>query len=186
MTAVSVTVPEWHVVVKGLFAIHTGNGKGKTTAALGLAFRALGHGHRVSIIQFIKGNRRTGEHKLAEQFPGLLDLRVTGRGFTWKSDDMEKDAALAKQAWELAKSVMQDGSYQLVVLDELTYLIKYGMVAEKEVLKAISDRPAQMHVVVTGRYATDLLIASADLVTEMKEIKHPYRAGVKAQKGFDF
>ncbi|MFV0438192.1 MAG: cob(I)yrinic acid a,c-diamide adenosyltransferase [Desulfopila sp.] len=173
-------------MTKGLFAIHTGKGKGKTTAALGMVFRALGHGHKVAIIQFIKGNNRTGEYQLAKHFPHLLEMHVTGRGFTWKSDDINKDSQLAREAWGLARSIIDDSSYRLVVLDELTYLIKYGMVSEEEVLTVIEQRPASMHVIVTGRDASDRLIDSADLVTEMVERKHPLRAGIKAQKGFDF
>lgn len=186
MTKVSVMALGKHVVNKGLFAIHTGNGKGKTTAALGLAFRALGYGHRVSIVQFIKGGWRCGEHKLAETFPDLLDLHVTGQGFTWKSLNPDKDIALAREAWQLAISIIRLGTSRLVILDELTYLIRYNMVTEDEILEAICDRPPHLHIVVTGRYASDRLIEAADLVTEMKEIKHPFKAGIQAQKGFDF
>jgi len=173
-------------VAKGLFAIHTGNGKGKTTAALGLVFRALGHGHKVSVIQFIKGGWRCGEHTLAEKFPDQLEFHVTGQGFTWKSEDPEKDIALAREAWELAKTIIASGKSHLVVLDELTYLIRYGMVDEEEILRTIENRPDSMHVVVTGRHASERMMAAADLVTEMRDIKHPFREGVPAQKGFDF
>lgn len=179
-------VPGRHVVAKGLFAIHTGNGKGKTTAALGLAFRALGHGHRVTIIQFIKGGWKTGEQKMAKAFPGLLEFHVTGKGFTWKSDDLEHDKALARKAWQFAKEVIASGEVRLVILDELTYLIRYQMVDENEILEAINNRPENVHVVLTGRHASEALIAAADLVTEMRDIKHPYSSGVPAQKGFDF
>ncbi len=171
---------------KGLFAVHTGNGKGKTTAALGLVFRALGHKHRVSIIQFIKGAWRCGEHELALQFPDLLDLHVTGQGFTWKSEDLEKDTMLARKAWQHAIAIIESGKSKLVILDELTYLIRYNMVPEQEILDVISNRPDGIHVVVTGRYASEQLMARADLVTEMKDVKHPYKSGIKAQKGFDF
>lgn len=173
-------------VAKGLFAVHTGNGKGKTTAALGLMFRALGHGYKVSVIQFIKGSWRCGEHKLAETFPDLLDFHITGQGFTWKSENPEQDVALAQDAWQLAKGIIQSGTSQLVILDELTYLIRYHMVAEEEILEVILNRPNHMHVVITGRYASDRLIDAADLVTEMMAVKHPYQTGVSAQKGFDF
>lgn len=138
------------------------------------------------MVQFIKGSWRCGEHILAEVFPDLLEFHVTGQGFTWKSDNPEKDTALARHAWELAKRIMKEGEARLVVLDELTYLIRYGMVAEEEILAAIQDRPPQMHVVVTGRHASERLMAAADLVTEMQDIKHPYRDGVPAQKGLDF
>ncbi|WP_228723382.1 cob(I)yrinic acid a,c-diamide adenosyltransferase [Desulfosediminicola flagellatus] len=173
-------------MTKGLFAIHTGKGKGKTTAALGLVFRALGHGHKVSVVQFIKGGWRCGEHKLAGKFPELLDLHVTGQGFTWKSEDLSKDTALAREAWQLAVEIIKKGDSRLVILDELTYLIRYNMVPEEEILTAIKSRPEGMHIVLTGRYASDNLIEAADLVTEMQEIKHPYTSGIPAQKGFDF
>lgn len=171
---------------EGLFAVHTGNGKGKTTAALGLVFRALGHGHKVSVIQFIKGGWRSGEHKFAENFPDLLDFHVTGQGFTWKSDNIEQDAALARKAWQLASEIIGAGESRLVILDELTYLIKYNMVAEEEILRVVKNRPSHVHVVITGRSASKGLIEAADLVTEMCAVKHPHASGVKAQKGFDF
>lgn len=173
-------------MAKGLFAVYTGNGKGKTTAAFGLMFRALGYGHKVSVIQFIKGSRRCGEHKLADTFPDLLDFHITGQGFTWKSENPEQDTALARDAWQLAKEIIQSGIPQLVILDELTYLIRYSMVAEEEILEVILNRPDHMHVVITGRYASERLIDAADLVTEMVAVKHPYQSGVPAQKGFDF
>ncbi|SHO45426.1 cob(I)yrinic acid a,c-diamide adenosyltransferase [Desulfopila aestuarii] len=171
---------------KGILAIHTGNGKGKTTAALGLAFRALGHGQKVAIVQFIKGRKSTGENKLADQFPQLLEFHVTGRGFTWNSADPSQDIARAREAWELAQSIITEGTVNLLVLDELTYLVKYKMVAEEEILQALEKRPPHMHVVITGRDASERLIANADLVTEMKDIKHPYRQGISAQQGFDY
>jgi cob(I)alamin adenosyltransferase len=186
MTALSVTEQERLSVTEGIFAIHTGKGKGKTTAALGLVFRALGHGHRVSVIQFIKGAWVSGEHKLATSFSDLLDFHVTGRGFSWKSENFEHDTALARDAWQLASGIIREGKSRLVVLDELTYLIRYNMVAEDDILEVIQTRPAHVHVVVTGRYASDNLIAAADLVTEMQETKHPFKSGVAAQKGFDF
>lgn len=171
---------------KGLLAIHTGNGKGKTTAALGLVFRALGHGYKVSVIQFIKGGWRCGEHKLAERFPDLLDFHVTGKGFTWKSENIEEDTALARSAWELAVQTIQASESRLIVLDELTYLIRYKMVSEDEVLEVLRNRPEKVNIVITGRYASERLIEEADLVTEMKEIKHPFKSGIPARKGFDF
>lgn len=173
-------------MTKGLLAIHTGQGKGKTTAAFGLVFRALGHGHKVTVIQFIKGSYRCGEHKLAERFADLLELHVTGQGFTWKSKDPEQDAAMAIRAWELAKTIIAAGESRLVVLDELTYLVRYSMVSEEEIVRTVAARPEWMHIVITGRHATPGLMAAADLVTEMTDLKHPYRAGIPAQKGFDF
>lgn len=171
---------------KGLVAIFTGNGKGKTTASLGLAFRALGHGQRVCIIQFIKGSWKYGEIEAAKKFAPLLDLHVMGRGFTWKSDDLDKDKAVALEAWEFAKTVIEKNHYSLVILDELTYLAHYDILAEEEILSVLENKPKDLHVVITGRYASQKLINAADLVTEMTEIKHPYNSGVKAQKGFEF
>ncbi len=171
---------------KGLIAVFTGNGKGKTTSSLGLALRALGHGQRVCIIQFIKGSWKYGELESAKQFSTLLDFHVMGRGFTWKSDDIEKDKQLAREAWDYAKSVIEENRYAMVILDELTYLPHYKMLDEQEILSVLEKKPKEQHVVITGRYASDALIELADLVTEMKDIKHPYKNGVKAQKGFEF
>jgi cob(I)alamin adenosyltransferase len=171
---------------KGLLMVFTGNGKGKTTAALGLAFRALGHGKRVSFIQFIKGSWKYGELEAAKRFEGLLDFHVMGRGFTWKSEDLDKDIAAARKGWELAKKVIAENHHQLVVLDELTYLVTYGMLEEQEVIDVLMARDPLLHVVVTGRGAGEGLIAAADLVTEMREIKHPFAQGIKAQKGIEF
>ena len=173
-------------VAQGLLMVFTGNGKGKTTSALGLAFRALGHGFPVSMIQFIKGNWQYGELETAKQFAHLMDLHVMGRGFTWKSDDLEKDKALARDAWKFAKKTINEGRHRLVILDELTYLISYGMIDEKDVLEALNNRPPAMHIAVTGRDASEKLMEAADLVTEMREIKHPYTEGVRAQKGIEF
>lgn len=171
---------------KGLFIIYTGNGKGKTTAALGMAVRALGHGYPVTVIQFIKGNAHCGEHNLAEHFHGLLDFHVMGRGFTWKSDNLDEDIALARSAWALAAKTIAEGKTRLLILDELTYLVRYKMVDEDDILAAIKNRPAAMNIVITGRHASEKMIAAADLVTEMSEIKHPYQQGIPAQKGVDF
>jgi len=171
---------------KNLLIVYTGNGKGKTTAALGLALRFLGHGHRVCFIQFIKGSWKYGELTAAERFAGLLDFHVMGRGFTWKSDDLAKDAAAAREGWSFAKRIIAEGRHRLVVLDELTYLIKYRMLAEEEVLEVLARRGPQMHVVITGRGAGENLIQAADLVTELHEVKHPYRQGVRAQQGIEF
>jgi cob(I)alamin adenosyltransferase len=174
------------VSTRGLIAVFTGNGKGKTTSSLGLAFRALGHGHKVCIIQFIKGSWKYGELEAAKCFSGLLDFHVMGRGFTWKSDDLEKDKEIAREAWEFAKTVIAENNYAMVILDELTYLPHYKIIDEQEILSVLENKPEELHVVVTGRYASDKLIAIADLVTEMRDVKHPYESGVKAQKGFEF
>jgi cob(I)alamin adenosyltransferase len=171
---------------KGLLIVNTGDGKGKTTAALGMAFRAFGHGMRVCVIQFIKGTWKYGELESAKRFEDLLEFQVKGNGFTWKSDDLENDKAVAREAWELAKEKMASGIFRLVVLDELTYLIKFGMVAEEEIVDALQKRPVGLHVVVTGRYASERLVAAADLVTEMRVVKHPLKSGIKAQRGVEF
>lgn len=171
---------------KGLFVIYTGNGKGKTTAALGMAVRALGHGYPVTVIQFIKSNDHCGEHNFFGRFGDLLDFHVMGRGFTWQSDNLEKDIALARSAWDLAAKTIAEGKVRLLILDELTYLVRYNMIDEDQILSAIANRPAEMNIVVTGRYASERMIAAADLVTEMTEIKHPYQQGIPARKGVDF
>ncbi len=171
---------------QGLLLVFTGNGKGKTTAALGLAFRALGHGQRVAVIQFIKGSWKYGELEAAKRFSDQLDFHVMGRGFTWKSDDLEKDIAAAREAWRFACDLIGENRHDLIILDELTYLVTYKMIGEQDLLAGLASRPAGMHVVVTGRGAGPGLVAAADLVTEMVDIKHPYANGVKAQKGIEF
>jgi len=171
---------------KSLLLLFTGNGKGKTTSALGLAFRAMGHGFPVCMIQFIKGSWRYGELETAKLFPTLFELRVMGRGFTWQSEDLDKDVAAAREAWAFAEKTIREGHCRLLILDELTYLLSYGMLDEQAVLTVLASRPENMHIVVTGRAATPGLIAAADLVTEMLDIKHPYAKGVMAQQGIEF
>ncbi len=173
-------------MTKGLLSIFTGNGKGKTTAALGLTFRALGHGQRVCFIQFIKGKWKTGEAELAGKFPDLLDFHTMGDGFTWKSDNPEKDRKLASEAWKFAVDAINGNMYDLIVLDELTYLIHYNMIEENEILTALLQKPPSLHLVITGRYASPGLLDAADLVTEMRLVKHPFSSGVRAQKGFEY
>ena len=171
---------------QGIFSVLTGDGKGKTTSALGHMVRALGHGKKVCVIQFIKGGWPTGEEKFITGLDTNIELHIKGRGFTWKSDDLSKDIAIAKEAWELAKTIIAKNEHDLIILDELTYLIHYGMVDETEILDTISARAKNVHIIVTGRYASENMIEVADLVTEMKVIKHPYQKGIKAQAGFDF
>lgn len=171
---------------KGHLAVFTGNGKGKTTSALGLAFRALGHGHKVCVIQFIKGSWLCGEQILAQSLAPQLDFHVMGKGFTWKSDNLAEDAALARKAWDFAVRTIDENRHQLVILDELTYLVRYEMIPEQEIIEALGRRPDGMHVVVTGRHASQGLIEAADLVTEMGAVKHPYDLGIAAQKGFEY
>jgi cob(I)alamin adenosyltransferase len=171
---------------KGLIIVYTGDGKGKTTAALGLAFRALGHNLPICVIQFIKGTWKYGELTTAKRFEGLLEFHVVGKGFTWKSKDPDADRQAAVNGWTLAKSLIAEGRHHLIVLDEFTYPIKYGMVDETEVLDTLRGKPESLHVLITGRNASPALIEAADLVTEMGEVKHPLKAGIKAQKGIEF
>lgn len=171
---------------KGLLMVYTGYGKGKTTAALGLAFRALGHQLPVCVIQFIKGNWKYGELKSAERFKDLLDFYVAGEGFTWKSEDLDKDRQAAEDGWALTKSMILAGRHHLIILDEFTYAVNYGMVDKDEALTVFQNRPENLHVLVTGRDAPQNLLDIADLVTEMKEVRHPYRKGIKDQKGIEW
>ena len=170
----------------GLLMIFTGKGKGKTTSALGLALRAAGHGMKTAFIQFIKGSWRYGEMESMKRLDDLIDFQIMGRGFTWKSNDLDKDTALAQKAWANAKKAILSGRYDLVVLDEFTYPINYSMVDKEDVLKTLKARPTHVHLVITGRDAPEELIDAADLVTEMKEVKHPFKFGLKAQRGIEF
>jgi len=169
----------------GLFLIYTGNGKGKTSAAVGAVVRATGQGFRVVMLQFIKsGKRVSGERVIAERLG--VEITPLGDGFTWLSKDVDRTMQLALDAWERAKAVIAGGEYDLVVLDEFTYPLQYFWIDVREAVEAIAARPAHVHVIVTGRAAPDALIEAADLVTEMREVKHPYQAGIPAQRGIDF
>jgi cob(I)alamin adenosyltransferase len=169
----------------GLLIVYTGHGKGKTTAALGTVFRALGRGMRVAVIQFIKGKWKTGERTFAESLPGL-EFHVMGKGFTWESDDLSRDKAAACAAWETARRFIESKERDLVVLDEITYAFHYGFLALDDVLATLRARPQNVHIIVTGRNAPEALIEAADLVTEMRPVKHPFEQGVPAQIGIDF
>lgn len=171
---------------KGLLLVHTGKGKGKSTAAFGLVLRALGHGFRVGIVQFIKGKWDTGERRVLERFPDLVSVHCEGEGFTWESQDRERDIAAARGAWNQALRLMADSACRLVVLDELNIALRYGYLPVPEVLAGLEGRVPGQHVVVTGRNAPEALVECADLVTEMTLIKHPFRAGIKAQPGIEF
>jgi cob(I)alamin adenosyltransferase len=171
---------------KGLLLVHTGAGKGKTTAALGLAFRALGQGMRVGIVQFIKGAIPTGEAALASRLAPALEMHTMGDGFTWNTQDRDKDIATARKTWDKAVTLLRDEAFDLIILDELNVVLKHCYLPLQEVLEELSHKRPMLHVAVTGRNAPDELIELADLVTEMKLIKHPYRAGIKAQKGIEF
>jgi len=171
---------------RGLVLLHTGNGKGKSTAAFGQALRAAGQGLQVCIVQFIKGLSRTGEAKAFQALADKVEFHVMGSGFTWQQKDKEEVTRVARQAFAFAREKIMSGRFDMVVLDELTYLISYGMVDEAEVLDLIRCRPAGLHLVITGRDASEQLVAAADLVSEVRMIKHPYEAGVAAQKGIEF
>jgi cob(I)alamin adenosyltransferase len=170
---------------KGLVMVHTGNGKGKTTAALGLLLRAWGRDMRVAMLQFIKAKTGNwGEIRAAQKLG--IEIVPLGDGFTWTSDDLAKDRALAQEGWQLCRAKIESGEYDIVILDEMTYCFHYGWLDLDEVIETLRRRPEGQHVVITGREAPERLIEFADLVTEMREIKHPYQAGVKAQKGIEF
>lgn len=171
---------------KGLVIVNTGDGKGKTTAALGMAIRAAGHGMKVCFIQFIKGSWKYGEMEAVKRFEDLIDFHVMGRGFTWKSDDGEKDKIAAKVAWDFAREMMVSERYHMVVLDEFTYLLTYGMIDLEPVLAALASKPVNLHVVITGRGAPPGLVEAADLVSQVQVIKHPLASGIKAQIGIEF
>jgi cob(I)alamin adenosyltransferase len=173
-------------IEKGLLIVHTGKGKGKSTAAFGLVMRALGHGMRVGIVQFVKGKWETGERSVLDRYSDLVTIRAMGEGFTWDTQDRERDIAAAEKAWEASKEMISSGDYDLVVLDELNIVLRYETLPLDEVVTFLGNRPEMLHVVVTGRNAKDELIEAADLVTEMTQVKHPFRSGVKAQKGIEF
>lgn len=170
----------------GLLAVFTGNGKGKTTAALGMAIRAAGHGMRVLILQFIKGAWRYGELDALARFPEIT-IKPLGSGFTWKKENLEEDRRLAQIGWEEAAAAIRAGRYDMIVLDELTLVLAYELLPLEPVLETLSTRPKTLHIVVTGRNAPERLVEIADLATEMRQVKHPYHdRGLAAQKGIEF
>ncbi len=171
---------------RGLIIVHTGKGKGKSTAAFGLAMRCIGHGMRVGMVQFVKGVWESGERRVFDAFPELVTMRTMGEGFTWDTQDRARDIAAARRAWEMLKELMADESYRLVIADELNIVLRYGYLPLDEVIEALKNKRADLHVVVTGRNAKPELIEIADLVTEMTMVKHPFRSGVKAQVGVEF
>ncbi len=174
------------MATRGLLVVFTGKGKGKTTAALGMAMRSAGHGLSVCIIQFIKGSWRYGEMEAIRRFADCIDFHVMGRGFTWQSEDFEEDRRLALQAWDFACQCLAGGKYHMVILDEFTYLLHYKMLEVEQCLEAFARRGPEQHVVITGRYAPEPLLEAADLVTEMQLVKHPLQGGIKAQRGIEF
>ena len=173
-------------IEKGLLIVHTGKGKGKSTAAMGLAVRAIGNGMKVGIVQFVKGVWATGEREVLDRFPELCTIKAMGEGFTWDTQDRQRDIAAARAAWDYARQLLVDPSYQMVILDELNIVLRYDYIPLDEVLETLRNKPENLHVVVTGRNAKEPLIEIADLVTEMTQVKHPFRSGVKAQVGIEF
>jgi cob(I)alamin adenosyltransferase len=171
---------------RGLVIVHTGKGKGKTTAAMGMAMRCVGHNMKVGIVQFVKGVWDTGERRVLAQFPDLCVMRAMGEGFTWDTQDLKRDLAAARRAFDAAKEMIADSSFRMVVLDELNIVLRYGYLPLDEVLETLRNKPHYLHIVVTGRNAKEELIEAADLVTEMALVKHPFRDGVKAQAGVEY
>jgi cob(I)alamin adenosyltransferase len=171
---------------RGLLIVHTGTGKGKSTAAFGMVLRCLGHGMRAGIVQFVKGVWGTGERVALERFGDLVTCRAMGEGFTWDTQDRARDIAAARNAWEVAKAMIADPSYRLVLLDELNIVLRYDYLPLDEVVATLKAKPRDLHIIVTGRNAKPELVAAADLVTEMTLVKHPFRSGVKAQQGIEF
>ena len=173
------------ILEKGLLIVHTGPGKGKSTAAFGLVLRALGHGWKVGVVQFVKGAWDTGERRILERFDGV-SWHTMGEGFTWETQDRARDVAAAERAWDKARELMADTSIRLVVLDELSIALRYDYLPLADVVAGLRERRPDLHVVVTGRNAKPELIEIADLVTEMTLIKHHFAAGVRAQAGIEF
>lgn len=174
-------------VEKGLVIINTGNGKGKTTAALGMVLRSLGHGYRVAIVQFIKGAWEPAEKAVLERFGDQLSFHAMGEGFTWDTQDRDRDTQTAQTAWETALTYIRNPEYKTILLDEVNIALKHGFLTVEQVMAGLAEKPEMTHVILTGRGAPQALIDRADLVTEMTLIKHPFREqGIKAQPGIEF
>jgi cob(I)alamin adenosyltransferase len=173
-------------IEKGLTIVHTGKGKGKSTAAFGMVFRALGNGMKVAVVQFVKGKWGTGERNVLDKFPDQVSLATMGEGFTWETQDRQRDIDAARAAWEKAKEFILDDEHDMVLCDELNIVLRYDYLPLEEVLDVLAQKPEMKHVIITGRNAKDELIEAADLVTDMTQIKHPFRSGVKAQVGIEF
>ncbi|MBF2035464.1 MAG: cob(I)yrinic acid a,c-diamide adenosyltransferase [Leptolyngbyaceae cyanobacterium T60_A2020_046] len=172
---------------KGLVIVHTGDGKGKTTAALGMVLRSLGHGYRVAIVQFIKGAWEPAEKAVFERWADQLEFHALGEGFTWETQDRDRDTAKAQAAWETSLTYLHNADYRTILLDEVNIALKHGFLSVEQVLTGLSAKPPATHVILTGRGAPAALIEAADLVTEMKLVKHPFREqGIKAQAGIEF
>ena len=171
---------------KGLILVNTGDGKGKSTAAYGTALRALGRGWNVAVVQFIKGKWNTGEQQAVKFFDGRYEIFPMGDGFTWDTQDFKKDVETAKRTWEKCKEVLHDKKYELVIFDEINYVLKYNFLDANDIVEELKKKPPLKHVFLTGGGAPQVLIDAADLVTEMKCIKHPYHKGIKAQPGIEY
>lgn len=170
---------------KGLLVILTGNGKGKSSSAFGMLARSVGHGMRCGVVQFIKGQWECGEHLLFRDHP-LLQFHVMNTGFTWETQDREKDIAAARDTWQHARALLSDPNIQMVILDELTYMLTYGYLDTREVVEALEQRPSSQHVVITGRNASQALLDLADTISEINSIRHAFDHGVRVQKGVDY
>lgn len=174
-------------IEKGLLVVHTGKGKGKSTAAFGMVMRALGHGMTVGVVQFIKGRIETGEKAVLERFEDQVTVKRMGEGFTWETQDRKRDIEAATSAWNAAKEMIASGAYKMVLLDELNIVLRYDYLDVAEVVDFLRNhKPDDVHVIITGRNAKDELVEMADLVTEMTMVKHPFRSGVKPQAGIEF
>jgi cob(I)alamin adenosyltransferase len=173
---------------RGLVIVHTGKGKGKSSAAFGMVFRAIAHGMPCAVVQFIKGGMDTGERRLiTEHFSDICRFHTMGEGFTWETQNRERDVEMASAAWEKGKELIRDPAIRLVLLDELNIALRYEYIPVEEVLRFLAEeKPGDTHVIITGRNAPDALLEAADLATEMTLVKHPFRSGVKAQPGIEF
>ncbi len=171
---------------KGLVMVHTGKGKGKSTAAFGMVFRALGNGMKVGVVQFVKGKWQTGERQVLEKLGDQVTMTAMGDGFTWETQDRQRDIEAARAAWERAKTMIMDDEHDMVLCDELNIVLRYDYLPVEEIVEVLKNKPEMKHVIITGRNAKDELMDFADLVTEMTMIKHPFRDGVKAQVGIEF
>jgi cob(I)alamin adenosyltransferase len=170
----------------GIIIVNTGNGKGKSSSGFGMVVRAMGHGMKVAVVQFIKGAMSTGEEKFLRRFPDEVSFHAMGEGYTWETQDRERDIAKAQQAWGLAKGFLSDPAIGMILFDELNIALKYRYLDVDEVIADLLDRPAMQHVVITGRGAPEELIAVADTVTEMAVVKHAFKAGIAAQAGTEW
>ena len=171
---------------KGLIMVHTGKGKGKSTAAFGMVFRALGNGMKVGVVQFVKGKWQTGERVILEKLGDQVTMTAMGDGFTWETQDRQRDIDAARAAWGRAKAMIMDDEHDMVLCDELNIVLRYDYLPVSEIIEVLQNKPEMKHVIVTGRNAKEELMEIADLVTDMTMVKHPFRDGVKAQVGIEF